>query len=116
MIRLDLAKILAEAGRRDEARAEFEALLRLEPDSVPGLTGLGAVLAGLGDLAGAEATLRRALEHEPEAAQARLNLAQVLERAKRSDEARDEYRRVAEDEQAPPDLRATARARLTPPR
>jgi arylsulfatase A-like enzyme/predicted Zn-dependent protease len=116
MIRLDLAKILAEAGRRDEARAEFETLLRLEPDSVPGLTGLGAVLAGQGDLEGAEAALRRALGQEPEAAQARLNLAQVLERGKRPGEAVAEYRRVAEDEKAPPDLRAAARARLTPPR
>jgi arylsulfatase A-like enzyme/Tfp pilus assembly protein PilF len=116
MIRLDLAKILAEAGRTDEAQAEFETLLRLEPDSVPGLTGLGALLAGRGDLEGAEATLRRALGHDPEAAQARLNLAQLLERRGRSGEAAVEYRRVAEDEKASPELRAAARARLAPPR
>jgi arylsulfatase A-like enzyme/Tfp pilus assembly protein PilF len=113
MIRLDLAKILAEAGRRDEARAEFETILRLEPDSVPALTGLGAVLAGQGDLAAAEAALRRALGHDPEATQARFNLAQVLERAKRPGEAAAEYRRLAEDEKASPDVRAAARARLS---
>ncbi|HSD27636.1 MAG TPA: sulfatase-like hydrolase/transferase [Vicinamibacteria bacterium] len=112
MIRLDLAKILAEAGRSVEARAEFETVLRLEPDSLPALTGLGALLAGQGDLAGAEAVLRRALGHDPEAVQARFNLAQVLERAERPSEAADEYRRLAEDEEAPPDLRAAARARL----
>jgi arylsulfatase A-like enzyme/Tfp pilus assembly protein PilF len=112
MIRLDLAKILAEAGRADEARAQFETALRLEPDSVPALTGLGALLAGQGDLEGAEATLRRALGHDPEAMQARFNLAQALERAKRPGEAAAEYRRLAEDDRVPPELRAAARARL----
>ena len=112
MIRLDLAKILAEAGRGDEARTEFETLLGLEPDSVPGLTGLGALLASQDNLEGAEAALRRALGHDPQAAQARLNLARVLERRGRPDEAATEFRRVAEDEKAPPDLRAAARARM----
>jgi arylsulfatase A-like enzyme/predicted Zn-dependent protease len=112
MIRLDLAKILIEAGRREEARVEYDTILRLEPDSVPGLTGLGALLAGAGDLAGAEAVLRRALGHEPEATQARFNLAQVLERAKRPSEAAAEYRRLADDEQALPEVRAAARAHL----
>jgi tetratricopeptide (TPR) repeat protein len=116
IVRLDLAKILAEAGRTEEARAEFETLLRLEPDSVPGLTGLGALLAGQGQLEPAEAALRRALDHEPSAAQARFNLARVLERRGRSEEATAEYRRVAGDENASADLRAAARARLTPPR
>jgi choline-sulfatase len=101
MIRLDLAKILAEAGRPDEARAEYETVLRLEPDSVPALTGLGALLAGT-----------RALGHDPEATQARFNLAQVLERGKRADAAAAEYRRLAEDETADPEVRAAARARL----
>jgi tetratricopeptide (TPR) repeat protein len=110
MIRLDLAKILAEAGHRDEARAEFEAVLRLEPDSVPALTGMGAVLAAAGELPAAEAALRRAIASAPEAAQAHLNLAQVLERGGRSAEAAAEYRRVAEDAEAPPELRAAARA------
>jgi choline-sulfatase len=116
MIRLDLARILAEAGHREEAKAEFDAVLRLQPDSVPALTGLGAVLAGGDDLPGAEATLRRALGLDPEAVQARFNLAQVLESAKRKGEAEVEYRRVAEDEKAPPELRAAARARLRTPR
>ena len=89
-------------------------ILRLEPDSVPGLTGLGALLAGQGDLEGAETVLRRALGHDAEAIQARFNLAQVLERAKRASEAAAEYRRVAGDEKASPDLRAAARARLPP--
>jgi choline-sulfatase len=113
MIRLDLAKILAEAGRTEEARAEFDTLLQLEPDSVPGLTGQGALLASQGDLEGAEISLRRALTHDPQAAQARLNLAQVLDRLGRSAEAASEYRTVADDEKAPSDLRNAARARLS---
>jgi len=111
MVRLDLAKVLAEAGHREEARAEYETVLRLEPDSVPALTGLGALLAGQDDLAAAETALRRALGLDPTAAQARFNLARVLERARRP-EAVAEYRRVAEDEKAPPDLRAAARSHL----
>ena len=91
MVRLDLAKVLREAGRRDEARAEYEAMLQLEPDRCPALTGLGVLLAGQGDLAGAEATLRRALRASPGRGQARFNLAQVLERRGRSAE-RGEYR------------------------
>ena len=74
------------------------------------------MLAGQGDLAGAEATLRKAVASEPAAAQARLNLAQVLDKAGRSAEAAAEYRTVADDEQAPPDARATARSRLQSPR
>ena len=117
MIRLDLAKILAEAGRTQEARGEFETLLRLEPDSVPGLTGLGALLAAEGDLEGAEAALRRALGHDPQAAQARLNLARLLERRGSEAAAAAEFQKLAEDEKAPPELRAAARARLpTKPR
>jgi Tfp pilus assembly protein PilF len=73
---------------------------------------LGALLAQEGDVAGAEATLRKALASEPAAAQARLNLAQVLEKAGRSTEAAAEYRAVADDEQAPPDARTAARSRL----
>jgi tetratricopeptide (TPR) repeat protein len=72
----------------------------LEPTSVPALTGLGAVLAQQGEVAGAEATLRKAIAGDPAAAQARLNLAQLLEKSGRAAEAAAEYR-VADDEQRP---------------
>ena len=116
MIRLDLAKILAEAGRRDEARAEFETLLRLEPDSVPALTGLGALLAGQGDLA---APRRRCVARSSTSRRPRRRAStsrRCSSGAGRSAEAAAEYRTLAEDEKAPPELRAAARARLAPQR
>ncbi len=85
---------------------------------MPGLTGLGAVLAGQGDLEGAEATLRRALGHDPEAAQARFNLAQVLERGEAlRAEAAAEYRAGGRGREGVPELRAAAPGpACTPPR
>jgi tetratricopeptide (TPR) repeat protein len=48
------------------------------PDSLGALIGRGNALYAAGDLAGAEAAYRRALEHHPGAAAAWNNLADVL--------------------------------------
>jgi Flp pilus assembly protein TadD len=112
MLRLDLAKVLAEAGRRDEARAEYEALLRLVPNDSAALTGQAAFLAEQGDLAGAERGLRQALTHQPGDVAARFNLAEVLVRLGRAAEARTEWQRVLADPQATPALRTAARHAL----
>ena len=52
-IRLDLARVLAEAGRAGEAQAEYDASSPADPDDAAALTGIGALAAGTGDLAGA---------------------------------------------------------------
>src|SRR5262245_19976395 len=43
MVRLDLAKVLDEAGRHDEARREYEAIVAHQADYAPALMGLGAI-------------------------------------------------------------------------
>jgi choline-sulfatase len=110
-LRLDLARVLAEAGRAAEARAEYDLILRAQPGFAPALTGLGALQAAQGDLEAASLTLRRALDAQPGQDEARVDLAQVLERLGRRTEAADEYRRLAASAAAPA-IRARARARL----
>ena len=67
--------------RRSPCRVRGDPEARARPRS-PRSPASAPLLAGQGDLAGAEATLRRALAGEPAAAQARLNLAQVLEQGR----------------------------------
>jgi len=109
MVRLDLAKVLAEAGRPDEARLQYEAILTIQADFAPALNGLGALEARAGRLTEAETMLRRSLEVEPRQADARFNLARVLEQLGRNVEAAAEYERVAEDPSAAAAVRVAAR-------
>ena len=113
VLRLDLAKVLGEAGRGDEARAEYEGALRLKPDYAPALVGLGALQAQQGDLDGALRSLTRALEINAEDDEARFNRASVLERTGRAAEAKADYRRLAEDPETPAAVRSAARKRLS---
>ena len=50
---VNLANLLLKANRYTEARGHYEAVLQLDPDYAPAHQGLGAVLADLGDRAGA---------------------------------------------------------------
>jgi tetratricopeptide (TPR) repeat protein len=111
-IRLDLARVLAEAGRTAEARAEYDAILKIQADYAPGLTGLGALEARAGDLEAAARHLRRALEAQPEQDEARFDLAQVLDQQGRRGEAVAEYRRLVEAKDTDPAIRTRARERL----
>lgn len=111
-IRLDLAKVLAEAGQPAEARRTYDELLREQPDFAPALIGLAALQASSGELEGAAQGLRRALDLDPRQLNARFNLAQVLERQQRLSEARLEYQRLAQAPETPATLRAEARRRL----
>jgi Flp pilus assembly protein TadD len=112
MVRLDLAKVLDEAGRRSEARQEYESILAMQRDYAPALTGLGALEARDGHLQQAAVLLRRALQLEPAHASTRFDLARVLEQQGLRDEARAEYRTLADDKAASPAVRAAARQRL----
>jgi len=112
MLRLDLAKVLAEAGRAAEARTEYEAALRVQSDYLPALTGLGALEAQQGDTEGALRTLTRALELDPAADEARFNLARVLALRGEAVAARAEYQRLLGDKGTRPDIRAAAQNAL----
>jgi len=59
MAYINLGNLEWRAGRSSEARARFEAALRIDPDHAAAHQGLGAVLADLGDLAAAEAHFAR---------------------------------------------------------
>ena len=108
--RFTLARLLAQAGRPAEARAQFEAALKLEPDNPTILFSLAQVAAQAGQADAAKSYLERLLALPPEIprdnAVARLFLGQLAEEAKRYEEAVSWYAQVDSGEQA-----STARAR-----
>jgi glutathione synthase/RimK-type ligase-like ATP-grasp enzyme len=53
MARVNLANLLLRANKHIEARAHYEAVLRIDPDYAEAHQGLGAVLSDIGDRAGA---------------------------------------------------------------
>lgn len=69
---------LERVGKPDSAARAYGAMLRRKPDSLGAAIGLGNARYASGDLAGAEAALRDAVSHHPEAAAAWNNLAHVL--------------------------------------
>ena len=87
------ATLLAEAlrrhhaGRVDEARALYEAVLAQEPDNAHALHFLGLIRWQSGDRDGGEALVRRSLAARPEAAEFHANLALCLHEAGRFDDA-----------------------------
>jgi tetratricopeptide (TPR) repeat protein len=82
-----LAVAQALAGDLDGARAVLDEVLAKD-DLAELRADRGAIAAAAGDLAGAEADLRAALESEPAQVPGWLDLAQVLDAQGRSDEAR----------------------------
>ena len=69
---------LERAGRAGEAALAYDAILRRWPGSLEALIGRGNARYAAGDLDGAEAAYRAALERHPGAAAAWNNLADVL--------------------------------------
>jgi len=59
LARVNLANLLLRATRYPEAREHYEHALRVEPDHAEAHQGLGAVLADLGDRAGARAHFKK---------------------------------------------------------
>jgi predicted Zn-dependent protease len=89
--RYNLALALVEAGRRDEAIAQFQALIAQVPDHDLGRTRLAVLLADreqreadaaadAGRLADAVAAYSRVLDHDPARVRARLNRGMALVR------------------------------------
>lgn len=82
------------AGRGDEAREAYEAVLRQDPKLVAARINLGRLLHAAGHLEEAVALYRAALEQEPSSAVAAFNLAVALEDQGRNGDAADAYRTV----------------------
>jgi tetratricopeptide (TPR) repeat protein len=75
---LSAASGLERVGRLDEAALAYGAILRRWPDNLEALIGRGNARYAAGDLSGAEAAYRTALEQHPGAAAAWNNLADLL--------------------------------------
>jgi len=84
---LQAASGLERAGRHADAAAAYATLLRRWPASYAGLLGLGNARYRLGDDAGAEEAFRRAIDGRPDEPAAWNNLAHVLARQKRREDA-----------------------------
>jgi tetratricopeptide (TPR) repeat protein len=94
--RFDLGLAFQQAGRNEEAIAQYEEALRLEPSHPLVLTNLGNVFRQLGDLEKARALLEEVVALRPAAAEAHLNLGNVhLDRGD-IEEADRCYRRALE--------------------
>jgi tetratricopeptide (TPR) repeat protein len=97
-----MASALHALGRRGEAIASYREALLHKPDSLDVHIQLGILLGECGDVAGEEAHYRLVLQHapglDPDAARAqvdaRFNLANLLVRRKRFDDAVSEFRQV----------------------
>ena len=76
-----LGIIYAERGMTEEAVAECETAIRLDPDYPKSYLNLGAVLSGAGRTDEAMAAFRDALRLDPRYVAARINLAMLLERS-----------------------------------
>jgi len=76
-----LGIIYAERGMTEEAIAEYETAIGLDPDYPKSYLNLGAVLTEAGRTDEAMAAFREALRLDPAYASARINLAMLLERS-----------------------------------
>ena len=105
-VRNALGIALAQAGRMDEARSQFETALRLQPQSAAANANLGSLLARPGNLAEAIVHYQAAIQESPGYLEARLNLGQALANSGRRDEALEQFNIVLR--QAPGNLGALA--------
>ncbi len=101
--RFTLARLLAQAGRGADARAQFEAALAQEPDNPTILFSLAQVAAQSGQPDAAKSYLERYLALAPDIARdnaiALLFLGQLAEEGKRFEEAIGWYARIDSGEQ-----------------
>lgn len=88
----NLASILLQEGRYEEAARAFTALVRQDEDDPVNHMSLGVALAGLGELDRAETEMRAALELDPVYVPGYHNLGLLLERRGRHEEAVASYR------------------------
>jgi Flp pilus assembly protein TadD len=84
----NLAEAYRATGALESARDLLESLVSRRPSFEGASFALGLTLEGLGDLAGAERAYRSAVEQKSDDLASLLNLASVLERLGRVDEAR----------------------------
>ncbi len=92
----NLASAVAAGERPEEALDILETALSLDRAHVPSLSGKGSLLLSLGNLKDAETVYRSLVEIEPENLLALNNLAIILARTNRPEEAVELFQRCAE--------------------
>jgi len=90
----NLANVLNDSGKVDEAVEHFNRALELKPNSAEIHNNLGNALRNLGEIDSAIAHYRKALEYKPKFAAAHYNLAVMLAGQGKADEAIAEYRKA----------------------
>ena len=91
---LNLSAALSARGRKEDALAAALIAVEQRPHSADGYGNVGLVLLGLGRLDEAEQYLRRGRKADPRHRNVLRNLAEVLERQKRYEEALEVYEAV----------------------
>jgi tetratricopeptide (TPR) repeat protein len=95
-LNLDLAHVLDEAGRWEEAVGYNRVAVALRPDVAAARNNLGTALAMKGDVEGAIAQFHKAIELDSRFAPAHYNLGKVLHAKKDLDGASAAYKRATE--------------------
>ena len=90
--RLGLARVLAHQQKTVEATALFEEAIRLNQGGVPALQDLSDIYVKAGEFEKALKLLRRVVAREPKRKQAYIQLAKVLRRLGKIEEAREQIR------------------------
>ena len=102
---INLGIALEQTGRREQARKEYEAALRLNPKLAQAHVNLGNLLAETGEREKALAHYQAGVELKPNALLPRLNLGTVLVELGRFPEAMSQYERAARLDPASPQPR-----------
>jgi tetratricopeptide (TPR) repeat protein len=89
-------RVMASAGRLQDAAAAYGRVIELDPDDPNGFLGLGTVLAGGGRIDRALEVFARGLRRQPDSADLRYNLALSHALLGDTDAAVAEFRRVLE--------------------
>jgi protein O-GlcNAc transferase len=92
-----LADSLHAAGKRDEAIAQYRAVLRREPELYPAWYGIGCALYTTGAFADAATALSRASKIAPNALPARATLGEALYALGQVTDSNRQYARIARD-------------------
>ncbi len=108
----NLGMALAQAGRDDEAMAEFRRAIALEPNHAFAHFELGAIQLRRRQWTGAAAELQLALAADPHDIAARVNLGRALAQLDRPEEAIAQFRAALADEPGAADARADLGALL----
>lgn len=95
--RYNLALTLENAGRVEDAMAQYREVIRRHPGYVPASLNLGAALYGLGNVDDAILVYQEALRHRPNSARVRNNLAEAYRKTGQIPRARTEFLRINEE-------------------